>query len=71
VHKISELEPDDYPELINLADPNAEENEEFQLNLTNLDDTTILNIQKYVLDCLKAKKRKNGQRRKKDYYNPY
>jgi bromodomain-containing factor 1 len=69
VHKIGELEPEDYPDLINLADPNAQEDEEFQLNLTNLDDMTILNIQKYVLDCLKAKKRnKNGQRKKKDIY---
>jgi len=69
VHKIGELEPEDYPDLINLADPNAQEDEEFQLNLTNMDEMTILNIQKYVLDCLKAKKRKNGQKRKnKEYY---
>jgi hypothetical protein len=70
VHKIGELEPEDYPDLINLADPNAQEDEEFQLNLTNLDEMTILNIQKYVLDCIKAKNKrnKNGQKKKKEYY---
>jgi hypothetical protein len=68
VAKIGELDEDDIAGLINLVDPNAREDEEFSLNLTNMDEMTILNIQKYVLDCMKAKKKKNGQRKKKDYY---
>jgi hypothetical protein len=68
VAKIGELDEEDITGLINLVDPNAREDEEFSLNLTNLDEMTILNIQKYVLDCMKAKKKKNGQKRKKEHY---
>jgi len=68
VAKIGELDEEDITGLINLVDPNAREDEEFSLNLTVMDEMTILNIQKYVLDCLKSKKRKNGQKKKKEYY---
>jgi hypothetical protein len=70
VAKIGELDEEDITGLINLVDPNAREDEEFSLNLTNMDEMTILNIQKYVLDCMKAKKKKNGQKRNKnkEYY---
>lgn len=66
--KIKDLDEDDITGLINLVDPNARDDEEFALNLSNLDEMTILNIHKYVQDCMKAKKRKNGQKRKKEYY---
>jgi len=71
VHKIqTELDPDDYPALINIADPHAEGDEEFQLNLSILDEMTILNIHKYVSDCIKSRNRKSRRpKKKKDDYS--
>lgn len=63
--KIGELGEEDFPGLINLVDPDANEDTEFTLNFAVLDDTTILSIQKYVQDCAKAKKKKNGSQKKK------
>jgi len=65
--KIGELGEEDFPGLINLVDPDANDDAEFTLNFAVLDDITILNIQKYVQDCAKAKKKKNGQKRKSTF----
>jgi len=68
VQKIGELEEDDFPSLIRIVDPNASDDQEFTLNFAVLDDITILNIHKYVQECVKAKKKKSGQKRKNNNY---